>query len=448
VRKLPILLCTFALLAAGRPASADEPPAAPPPAAPAPEAPPAPVADAPAAAPAPAATTTTATTTSTSAPTTVASVSAEVKKDIPPRFYGFAFDLSFWDGSNLNAVNYSNIFAFLFEPVWNFGKVAFKDTRFASMALAGRLVMEIPFFTYDEAYIDPTSDNGLPQPCSNVTTSTNGGLVDPTAFQRCGTYRKYRAHFGDALLTLKNPKIVEIPYAKINVNPSITFSLPTSLESQFANLYLGVGAGLGVTRSFFDGKLTVGYSFGATKFFHQYNVPVYRTNPIGDGAITNNYDTQTGFSQGYIGDPTYLGNSASFNSDYGFRHTFLADLAPTDKIGVTALYILIDTFKNAPEHCDITYNGQSYNICDSTNAVAGVPVQFHGHPIPSQVIWITAGYQALDWLNVNIAYITWSPTRFPDNSPRQPFFSADYNGFSSVSLGATISIDKAAAKIF
>ena len=66
----------------------------------------------------------------------------------------------------------------------------------------------------------------------------------------------------------------------------------------------------------------------------------------------------------------------------------------------------------------------------------------------SQVLWFTVGYQVLDWLNVSVAWINYAPLRKPDNSYRQGIVSVDYNAFTQISAGATITIDKLAGKLF
>jgi hypothetical protein len=130
-------------------------------------------------------------------------------------------------------------------------------------------------------------------------------------------------------------------------------------------------------------------------------------------------------------------------------HIFGVDFAPTEKLSFSALYILIDAFAYAAP-CNITFNGMPLNVCANGDAVAansGSNILRVGHK-DTQVLWLTAGYQVLDWLNLNIAWINWAPQRKPDGSIRQPFISTNYDAFTTVSFGATVSIEKAAGKIF
>src|SRR5437016_3104124 len=69
-------------------------------------------------------------------PTGGATVTAEVKKEAPLRFYGFGFDYSLYLGTGLNTINYSAAIDQYFIPSWSLGKLAFKGTRFERMTLS------------------------------------------------------------------------------------------------------------------------------------------------------------------------------------------------------------------------------------------------------------------------------------------------------------------------
>ncbi len=379
--------------------------------------------------------------------------SIEVKKEAPTRFYGFGLDFTMWDSTGLNAVNYSNSMAFLFEPSWNLGKVFFPGTRFSRLAIAGRWLINREFAGYDEAQYSQYSNNGYAVRCSNLTPSTNGGTVDPNAVNRCQYDSAYRTDQGDIWLTVKNPKIVTIPYAQININPSIRFVLPASAESRYQTMYFSMSPAIGANRSFFDGKLTVGYSFLFTKYFNQYTTPGQATDgaPLRDTLVSNNlqFADIAPTNANFLTDPSHVGTIGGYNPNYGFMHIFAVDVAPTDKLSISALYLLIDTFAYAAQ-CQYTVNGQPYDLCTAGDQVAqnsGSNILRVGHK-DSQVLWITVGYQVLDWLNINAAWINWAPQRKPDGSLRQPFISTNYDAFTSISLGATVTIEKAAAKIF
>ncbi len=252
---------------------------------------------------------------------------------------------------------------------------------------------------------------------------------------------------------MKNPKIITIPYALININPGLSLVLPTSAESQYATLRAAPGASLGATRSFLDGKLTIGYSFWFTKYFQQYTTPGVRT----DGPQLQQQVVAAGYeytdvestTANFLADPAHVGTIGGYNPNYSFRHTFSVDINPIEKLSISALYILIDAFAYAAP-CQTTINGVPYDLCNAGDAVAansGSNILRVGHK-DSQIFWLTVGYDVFDWLNVNIAWINSSPQRKPDGSLRQPFISTDYDAFTTINLGASISIEKAAAKLF
>jgi hypothetical protein len=270
--------------------------------------------------------------------------------------------------------------------------------------------------------------------------------------QRCPYNQNHRWDYGDIWFTLGNPKIYTIPKLLININPSIRFVVPTSLESQYQTLLLGLTGTLGVSRDFWGDKFTLGYSFGFTKNFHRYTTPQGQNDSLnGDSQVgyANNYDVSNAISPGDALNPFNQTSAGARNTSYGFTHIFSASLNPNDKWSITVLYILTDAF-HYPTPDTFPVNGQDYNTYNSGMAVAansGTEILKTGH-VDNQWFWATVGYQALDWLNLSVALITISPQRFPDGSLRQPFISTNYDAFSQLSFGATVSLEKAAARLF
>lgn len=369
------------------------------------------------------------------------------------RFYGFAMDYSLYDATSLNAVNYTNEISMYFLPRWNLGRLWMKSTPFERLAISGRFVLAYDPVGYDEGSYAAGSDLGPAQPCSNLTPSTNGGVIDASQVKRCDYPQNHRWDPGDIWLTISNARIVTIPKVGINISPSIRFVLPTSKQSQYQTLQLGLTGGLRADRSFFGDKFGLSYTLLATKNFHRF------TSPVGQETSFGTADPQIGYSENYHlsnalapggGADPFNATSFSRNSSYGFTHIFGIDINPTDKLSFSILYILVDNFRYPwPDNDTITVNGQPHDLQEAGQKVAansGSNVLRQGHA-DSQIFWATVGYQALDWLNVSLSLITASPQRHPDGTPRQPFLSVDYNAFSQVSFGATVSLEKAAAKL-
>ena len=380
---------------------------------------------------------------------------AEVKKEERVRFYGFTLDYSIYDGSGLNGVNYSNSIDQYFMPSWNFGKLWFKGTRWERLGLGARFVLSHALAGYDDTAQSQFSDNGYAVRCSTIVPSSNGGTVDPSQVKRCEYGHNYRWDYGDILLTLRAPRIYTIPKALIHLNAAIAGTIPTSLESRYQTLRFALTPSLGVNRSFLSDKITVGYSFAFTKYFQDFTTPGLSK----DGAALNNDLGLQGYGNvdissnmvSYLADPSHEGTLGQRNANYGFRHIFSFDYAPLEKLTFSLIYILTDAFAYGVP-CVLPTYGNVGNVDTCTNgdkvaANSGTNVLQVAHR-DSQWFWATAGYQALDWLNVSIALITISPQRHPDGSLRQPFLSTDYAAYSTVSAGVTVSLDKAAAKIW
>jgi len=380
-----------------------------------------------------------------------AGVEAE-KPDQKVPFYGFSFDFTAADGTGLNSVgqNYRNDLAFYFEPTWNVGPRFLKHTWAKTFQIAARFAVTQELSGTDEASFNGNANSGPHGTCSNVNITN--GMVDPTSVGYCNPPpNDRRADYSDIWLTFRMPRIYTIPKAEITISPSVRLYLPTSLQSRYQTLIMGVAPSLGFGRSFWKDRIKIGYSLGYTKNFHQSTVPV--VNPgdptaTGGTAGSNSYDGAVGttISNFYL-DPSRAGTVGGFNVSQQVTNIFSGSIQITDKLGLDLLYILISPFTYVPD-CTITAQGQIVDTCASGNAVAASSgsTLSRGQKGMSQVLWLTLGYQALDWLNVSLAWINWAPTYHPDGPYRQGIISTDYNAFTTLQLGMTVTIDKLAQK--
>ena len=390
-----------------------------------------------------------------------ASGSIAVASSGPVRFWGFGLDWSFWDDNTLNTASYRNDIANLFLPRWDIGEVAFRGTPFHSLSLGGRFVVTRALTGYDDTGYSGQNSGGPITPCSNLTPSANG-TVDVTKVQRCNYGNNPdRTDYSDVLLSLSNPSIATIPKLGININPSITLTLPASAQSQLATLQAGLGFGLGLNRSFLGGKVNLAYVVGFTKYFHRYTTANYSNGSTSNanGSLSTN-NPNVDLSQvasndaNFLADPGRDTSVGGYNSSYALRQIFLLSINPTERLGISALYIMSDAWAYPIDSsCLTTLNGQVQDLCAAGQQVAqgsGASIVTNGsaHKRGQQIFWLTVGYQLLDWLNVNVAWYTGSLRTFDDGSPRQPFISTNYDAFTSVSLGATITLEKLAAKAF
>ncbi len=384
----------------------------------------------------------------TPSPGTAASIEGQKKDDKVP-FYGLSFDFTINDGTGLNSVgqNYRNDLIFYFEPTWNVGARFFKKTWAKTFAIAARFSVTQELSGTDDSSFNGVSNTGPHGTCSNITPSSNGGLVDPTTVGYCNPAgNDRRADYSDVWLTFKLPKVYTIPKLAVSISPSLRFVLPTSQESRYQTLQIAMTPSVSLSRNFWKDRIHVGYGLGFTKNFH--SQPIGQIDPQTGGLAGttggNSFDGTVGTSiSNFYNDPSRVGSVGGYNVNYQVTQSFSGGIVFNDKWSFDILYLLLNAYTYDPG-CNYAVNGQSYDLCQSGNAVAANSGSSLNRDTkgPNQVFWATLGYQPLDWLGVSLALITFSPTYKPDSTYRQGIISTDYNAFSTVNLSATVTIDK------
>jgi hypothetical protein len=385
-------------------------------------------------------------------------VVVEKKKDDFVHYYGLGFDFTASDTSGLNAVghNYSNSLAFYFEPTWRFGAKFFKNTWAKTLTLSGRFVVTQALSGLDEAgFSGDTNLKGPQGTCANITPSAQGGQVYvDSSFSYCnpaGANR--RVDYGDIWLTLKAPRIYTIPKVDIAINPSIRLVLPSSLESQFQTLQAAITPVLGASRSFWKDRIQLSYSFGVTKYIQKYTTAQYVASATSQGGTqgSNPYDgiTPTLTLPNFLSDPAYQSSSGGYNTNYSLLQYIDGTINFTDKLTFEVLYIIIDNHGYGRGGCVDNTAAGNVNTCTTGDTVAANSGSSLNRPgnHATQVFWVTLNYQALDWLSAYLALITASPMQNPDSTYRQGIWSSDYNAFTTVSAGATVTLDKLATYV-
>jgi hypothetical protein len=363
----------------------------------------------------------------------------EVEKKKPEQvpFAGFGIDLTVADGSGLNSVghNYRNDLNFYFEPTWKVGARYLAHTRWKTLQIAGRFSVTQNLSGTDEANFSGRSNLAGPQGTCGAMQNPDGTWYVPY----CNPApNDRRTDYSDIWLTIRNPKIYTIPKLEININPSIRFILPSSEESRYATLIMGITPSVSLSRSFWKDRISLSYGLGFTKNFHRYTSPSLNPDQSGTASTIggNYYDGAYGAGiSNFYNDPTRVGETGAYNTSFSVMNSFSGGFQFTDKVGFDALYILISPF--AYDHaCTQVIQGYTIDTCRF-----GDPSARKGM---SQVLWLTLGYQALPWLGLAVAYINWAPTYHPDGSYRQGVISTDYNAFTTVQLIATLTVEKLA----
>ncbi len=375
------------------------------------------------------------------------------KHELVP-YYGLSFDFTMADGSGLNSVgeNYRNDLAFYFEPTWNVGARFLRNSVFKTLSVGLRFGVTQNLSGVDEANFNGTSNASPQGTCSNITPSTQGGVVDPTTVGYChpaGNNR--RTDYSDLWLTFRAPSIYTIPKANISINPSIRLIFPTSLESQYATLYTSLtpGVSFGAPLPVWGKRIKIGYGISFTKNFHRDISPILAPNVNGTASSEggNFYDgaSGAGLSNFYL-DPTRSTTIGALNTSYSVSNSFDGSIAFTKKLSLDVLYVLIDSWAYG-QSCDVNVQGLMVDTCATGNAVAqnsGATLNRPGYR-PSQVFWATISYQALDWLGISLAWINWAPRYNPDSTYRQGIISTNYEAYTTIQVGATVTIDKVAS---
>jgi hypothetical protein len=379
----------------------------------------------------------------------------EAKKEKAVPFYGFAFDFTMADSSGLNSIgeNYRNDLNFYFEPTWNVGPRFLRNTAFKSLMVAGRFAVTQNLSGTEESNFGSQVNSGPETPCFNGTPSTQGGTINPSQVPYCHpAANNRRTDYSDIWLTLRAPKIYTIPVVGININPSIRFIFPTSLESRFATLRMGWTTSLALGRSFWKDRISVGAGFGITKNFHDKTTQqIYASNGSTGGTTTqggNFYDqaAANGISNFYV-DPSRTSNIGGYNVSYAMLGSFTAAAHINDKWSFDVLYILIGNFTYGPDQCNVSIgNGQTTNVCANNAAVMqGQGISQHTNH-DAQVFWATLAYQPLDYLGISLAWINWAPLTYSNSTYRQGIISTNYDAYTTVQLGVTVTLDKLGAK--
>ncbi|MEO6952032.1 MAG: hypothetical protein ABI321_09480 [Polyangia bacterium] len=374
----------------------------------------------------------------------------DVNKAESPKFGGFHFDLGIYDGSNLNSVgqNYSNALSFYFEPSWDIGR-AFAGLRrgpLKNLTLVGRFVMSAGLSGTEDGYFSGNTTSSPQGTCSNTSISTNGGVLDPGSVQYCNPSSAHRrADYSDTWLTLRIPAVYKIPKALISISPALRFIFPSSAESRYQTLLVSITPSLGLSRTFWKGHIRLGFSFGVNKSFHKDATARYTGGSNGTTSTQggNSYDGGAGSGlSNFYADPTRQATVGGLNTNFSLLSVISTGLQFSDKWSADLLYIVSNNYPYG-QGCTQMTQGQDVNLCQSGSAVAGSSASETWRPgrRDYQTFWASLSYQPFEWIGFSVSWINSAPLWKPDSTYRQGFISTDYNAFTTLSFGTSISID-------
>jgi len=352
------------------------------------------------------------------------------------KLFGFTFGVDVSDESSINAEpeNYNNVVSLGLTVGWKLGKVLAKSSNFwsklstsASMTFSNELVGNSDLFRTaggSAQYIE-----NLPE--EYVLSEQGGVLIDPNGVPRRVSGNDKRINYSDISLSVAHSSLFK-PGWKLNVAGSSRFILPLSLSSRNASLYTAWTNKLTTSRSFLKGdKLSASYGLSFTKYFHQYTTP---------GISYAGTDAEI-FGQ-VISPAEFIQHGGFRNASFGFNNSISLGYQLTSKVSLSTSYGLSTTFTYPIGQCVVVLSdGTEFDTCASTARV-GDADSGRGRR-DSQTFSIGADYSLNDWCTLSGSMTTASPVRTADgHGIRQPFFSTNRNGFTSLGISASFAIDQ------
>jgi hypothetical protein len=233
-----------------------------------------------------------------------------------------------------------------------------------------------------------------------------------------------RWNWRDLAFSLSAPAIIKEKLSGISITPTLSATVPITLESWAATTITVVGAGLNFTRSIgrFDlaGAVTGSHGFYRS-VVHQ--VPAYSDNNSVPTVVCRN------------GDPAACGDQTT-NTDWAAGFSLTADLRATEKLSFSAQYVLRIGWKY-----QIASPGDPYN--PQALATDGSPVACTGYCRGDDKVITSLGvnYQISDHWGLQFYTYTAMPPVYGGKTLRFPFWDfqtgpANYSQFGT-SLSAS-----------
>ncbi|MBI5526399.1 MAG: hypothetical protein HY897_08685 [Deltaproteobacteria bacterium] len=225
------------------------------------------------------------------------------------------------------------------------------------------------------------------------------------------TTAKRETQFGDLRLELVHTNLYKEKHSGIQFSGLARVTFPTSKASQFATLRLSSMADLGIGRTFFDDKLSVGYDFRFYKYFHEYTTAEYVESSGGTYTDASGRELNV-----RVLDGKYL-DTGEINPDYQMAHIFAASYAFTEKLSAIVYFWVI--------------NARTYE------PTGGGP---RGHR-DSIDFNVEIDYAITKWLMVDVGIDTLQPQLTPDSTyPGNPFYRNTASNFTSVYFDIAVSL--------
>jgi hypothetical protein len=369
-------------------------------------------------------------------------LSQKVGKKDP--FYGLGMRLGLRMGTGVNMEPEAAHLdlSYQFKLTWKFGKLITKKGWAKLLNFSMRINLNHQPVGSSSLYRTGDTDSNIALNASETLPIADaGGLLqlDNDALARTVDGAPRTARVSDLLFTVAHGKLYKIPKAGIVFNGLVRVMLPTSVRSRSSTMYFALTGALGASRtlSFKAGKVkqsvTLGYTFGISKYFHAWK--------------TSTLDTrEDGFTiQGIEVDDPFHGQLTTVNPSYAFSNDFFVTYGFYKGLSLTLSYGLLSYRTYDFDKCEIPYNsadpGVTTNVCNTAEELIDgyEPVgwrDFHGFSA-------SLSYSPLPYLGLQLVMATQTPQRKPSTTAfYQPFFQTNRNGYTSIMLTAYLTLEK------
>jgi len=349
-------------------------------------------------------------------------------------------------GVNFEPESYQNTLTAGFGVRWAAGEVLWQGSYFEPLSISLSLDAIGEITGYGGQFRTDGADAGGGEPTTlgrtrNVTPPdpdcyrADGQVLDASrCFPRTLEGAPKRLEYSDLTLTAAHDRLYRIPEAEVDISANTQFLFPTSLRSRNSDLRLRTAVGFGLSRTFFNDRLGLSYGFSFTKNFYR-----FETRTVADRDDPIEFNGQDISLAENAGENNSLNTSFAITNSFGLSYSFPHDLAAATS------YALTDTWTHDlsdGESCMFEFApGQFENVCDNTAEIGDID---EGRALKvNQVFTAGVSWAAREWLSLALGMTSASPLRKPDSRDlNNPFVHGNRNGYTTVSLGAIVTLDK------
>ncbi len=369
-------------------------------------------------------------------------------KKVPLAGFGLRFGVRGMTSANHEFENGYLSMSYQFKPTWYVGKFLAPKGWARHFRLDLRFSVTHQPYGYSAQYIDGNVDpryrfataDELPKLVNDrggFEYDRRGDMVYAVESRGNRVARQ-----SDLMLSLVHGSLYTIPKVGLNIDGLVRLMFPTSEQSQNASLYAAITGAVGLSRSFSwkIGKvkqaLTLGYMFGATRYFHEYKTLVIDRNFASDdpvdvgGGVTVPGDAIWDGYESLVRNPV-----AAFSNDFYAYYNFYPGMMLLVGYGLTHA-LLYDLDK-----CVFDLHGVEVDACANNDEIQdelSPRGERYTHNFSVGLL-----YSPLPYLQLQALMYTNAPQKKPNSSTiQQPFFVANANNYTAFMLTAYFTFEK------